>query len=82
MDLTSLHGTDDVCLDIADKAKGSVFVVCALQIPENEPSGVEAKVVAATWLEDNEVGSAIFVDFLPKTLAQGIPCCVRIVGSW
>jgi NADPH:quinone reductase-like Zn-dependent oxidoreductase len=64
-------GSIEVCLEIADKANGANFVASALGVPENKPSGVEAKMVFVTSLKDDSVGPAIFIDFLPKALAQG-----------
>lgn len=56
---------------MVDKATGTKFVSSAPPIPENKPGGVEANMVWGSSLKDNEVGPAIFVDFLPKALAEG-----------
>ena len=63
-------GSVEVGLEIAKVTKS--FLSSALPIPEDKvPDGVKAKMVFASTLKDNEVGPAIFGDFLPKALAQG-----------
>lgn len=67
-------GSIDASVEIASKAKAkkdSVFIASAMPVPENKPSGVEAKMVWGSSLKDNEVGPAIYEAFLPKALAQG-----------
>ena len=59
------------CLEIVDKSEGHKFVSMALQVPEKLPSGVGAKFILGSALKDNEVSQAIYVDFLPKALAEG-----------
>ena len=56
---------------MVDKVSENNFVPTALPIPENKPSGVNAKMIWGSTLKDNEVGSAIFIDILPKALAEG-----------
>lgn len=64
-------GSVDVGLELAKATKS--FLSSALPIPEDRvPDGVTAKMVFASTLRDNEVGPAIFRDFLPKALAQGL----------
>ncbi|MCJ1372616.1 hypothetical protein MMC20_003841 [Loxospora ochrophaea] len=65
-------GSVESCLQIADKAKGNLFVSTANRVPENKvPSGVRAKMVfGSNIMTYNEIGPAIFEDFLPKALAQ------------
>ncbi|KAL9132587.1 MAG: hypothetical protein Q9175_006241, partial [Cornicularia normoerica] len=61
----------DACLQIADKAKAGLFVATATPVPDDKvPSGVRAKMVFGSTLTDNEIGLAIFEDFLPRALAQ------------
>ena len=63
-------GSVEVGLEIAKATKS--FLSSALPIPEDKvPDGVKAKMVFASTLKDNEVGPAIFGDFLPKALAEG-----------
>jgi NADPH:quinone reductase-like Zn-dependent oxidoreductase len=59
------------CLEVVDKSKGDKFVAMALRVPENLPSGVGAKFIFGSDLKDNEVSTAVYVDFLPKALAEG-----------
>lgn len=61
----------EACLQIADKAKADLFVATATPVPDDKvPSGVRAKMVFGSTLTDNEIGLAIFEDFLPRALAQ------------
>ena len=56
---------------IVEQAKGRKFVSSAVPVPENKPSGVDARMIWGSTLKDNEVGPAVLVDFLPKALAEG-----------
>ena len=59
------------CIEIIDKLEGGKkFVALSNQGPEELPAGVTAKFFLATELGNNEVGPAIFVDYLPKALAE------------
>ncbi len=65
-------GSVETCLQIAERAKGDLFVATTSPVPEDKvPSGVRAKMVYGSTLTDNEIGPAIFGDFLPKALAEG-----------
>ena len=35
------------------------------------PDGVESKFILGSGLADNEVGAAVYADYLPKALAEG-----------
>lgn len=65
-------GPVEPSLQIAGKVKGDIFVAAANLVPEDAvPQGVRAKMVwSTTLLTDNEIGPAIFENFLPKALAQ------------
>ena len=64
-------GSVEVCLHISDKAKGDLFVATTTPIAEDKvPSGVRAKMGTVSTLTDNEIGPAIFEDFLPTALSQ------------
>ena len=73
MGIFQAAGSVEPCLQIADQARGDLFVATATFIPEGSvPEGVRAKMVFGTnLLKENEMGPAIFGDFLPKALAQG-----------
>lgn len=58
-------------IQIATRIKDPVFIACSDFPPSHLPSGIEAKVVWALTINDNEVGPVIFRDFLPKALAFG-----------
>ena len=66
-------GSAEECLQIADKARGDLFVATATAIPEDKvPQGVRAKMVFGTgdFLMKPEIGPAVFETFLPQALAQ------------
>jgi NADPH:quinone reductase-like Zn-dependent oxidoreductase len=70
LDTVNQGGAIQHCYNILSKAQGKKFVVSTLE-PPDAPPGVTAKVVLAYTIKDNEVGKAIFNDFLPKALAEG-----------
>jgi len=77
-------GASEACFEVVDKVSGNKFVSTAMPIPENKPSGVNAKMIWGSTLKDNEVGPAVFIDFLPKALAEGkyVPAPEpRVVGK-
>ena len=69
--LALLPGSDAVCLEVVSKSDGDKFVAMCLPPPWEVPAGVEAKFVFGGTLKDNEVGSIIYEQFLPKALAEG-----------
>jgi len=54
-----------------DKSEGNKFVAMAMRFTGKQPSGVGVKFTFATGARDNEVGKAIFENFLPMALAEG-----------
>ncbi len=64
-------GAADPCAEVVDKSKGKKFVALANPPSKELPSGVGSKFIFGSDLKDNEVGPAIWVDFLPKALADG-----------
>ena len=65
------NGTTGTCAQIVKKVGGKQFVACVNPPDPNMPEGVEFKFVFGSDLKDNEVGPAIYVDYLPKALAAG-----------
>ncbi|KAI8964452.1 GroES-like protein [Daldinia sp. FL1419] len=63
------RGTGKFVFDIASKVQGSKFVACAME-PTDVPEGIQAKMVFASTLKDNEVGRLIYEQYLPVALAQ------------
>jgi NADPH:quinone reductase-like Zn-dependent oxidoreductase len=59
------------CAEIVSKIGGKQFVASANMVPPTLPDGVTAKFIFGGDLKDNEVGPAIFVDFIPKGLKSG-----------
>ncbi|KAI4186743.1 MAG: hypothetical protein L6R41_003290 [Letrouitia leprolyta] len=70
-DAVSANGAVEACLELSSKAKNSLFVSTVRPLPENLPSGVQATMVGAVTIENDNVGKAVFVDFLPQALADG-----------
>ncbi|OTA59196.1 GroES-like protein [Hypoxylon sp. EC38] len=62
-------GSENVVFEVVDKSEGAKVVACAMQ-PTNVPAGIQAKMIFASTLKDNEVGPVIFGQFLPTALAQ------------
>ena len=63
-------GSVEACLQVADQAKGDLFVATSNFIPEDKvPRGVRAKMVFGSALESEDL-NAIFADFLPTALAE------------
>ncbi|XDG09295.1 hypothetical protein ABKA04_008910 [Annulohypoxylon sp. FPYF3050] len=63
------QGSEAIVFEVIAKSEGNKFVACAIK-PTNVPEGIEAKMVFAGTLRDNEVGPLIFDQFLPEALAQ------------
>jgi NADPH:quinone reductase-like Zn-dependent oxidoreductase len=61
----------EACVEVVDKSNGDKFVSMATPVPDNLPSGVGAKFIFASDIKDNEVSKAVYVEFLPKALAEG-----------
>lgn len=67
------HGMNaaKMILEIVSKAKGNKFVAMAMRYEGPVPDGVGSKFIWGSDLEDNEVGAAVYADYLPKALAGG-----------
>lgn len=61
----------NACGEIVAKIGGKQFVSMASPPSRPLPDGVGSKFIFGGDLKDNEVGPAIFVDFLPAALANG-----------
>lgn len=65
----------DATMEVASKAKNadadSVFIASSIMTTETTPPGVEAKLVWAASIKDNDVAPAVFERFLPRALAEG-----------
>jgi len=62
------------CVAVVAASDGAnKFVACATFPPAEDelPEGVSAKFCMAGSIKDDEVGPAMFVDFLPKALEEG-----------
>ena len=64
-------GSSESCFAIASKASGNKIVASTLPPPSEKPSGVHAAHIFGSTLKDNEVGRAVYSDFLPHALANG-----------
>ncbi|KAL2049034.1 hypothetical protein ABVK25_010705 [Lepraria finkii] len=67
------HGLNatKMVLEIVSKAKGNKFAAMAMRYEGPVPDGVESKFIWGGALADNEVGAAIYADYLPKAMAEG-----------
>ena len=59
------------CIEVVSKSDGKKFVACAMPPPDDLPEGIGAKFCMAGSIKDDEVGRAVYVDFLPKALEEG-----------
>lgn len=59
------------CLAVLDKLQKRVVVVTVWPAPEELKKDVEIKFVYAISIKDNEVGGAVYNDYLPQALAEG-----------
>jgi len=57
-------------LEIVSKAKGNKFVAMAMRYDGPVPDGVESKFILGNSLASNEVGAAVYADYLPRALAE------------
>ncbi|MCJ1241875.1 hypothetical protein MMC14_009881 [Varicellaria rhodocarpa] len=69
----ALHtiGDIDACFEVVDKLNGNKFLSTTSPLPQKKPSGVKSNRIFGTTLKDNEVGKAVYEDFLGKALAEG-----------
>ncbi|RYC62169.1 hypothetical protein CHU98_g4034 [Xylaria longipes] len=68
----------DVIFEVVAKSDGAKFVASAPPIPEKLPEGIQAKMVCGGSLKDIEVGTVIFDQYLPATLAKKQYHCTPI----
>lgn len=60
-----------ICMDVIHKSTGTKFVsTTKLGFPD-PPEGVTIKHVFSSTIKDNEVGKAVYEDFLPRALEAG-----------
>ena len=72
----ALHTVGEpTCYHILARCEGRRFVSTSVQIPETRPEGVEANRIFGSTLKDNEVGPAVYGEFLPAALAAGNYVC-------
>ena len=60
-----------VCFDVLHKSTGDKIVSVTKRGYPDPPEGVTVKAIFGTTLKDNQVGKAIYEDFLPKALKAG-----------
>ncbi|EHK96978.1 GroES-like protein [Glarea lozoyensis ATCC 20868] len=65
------QGATSICAEIVSKIGGKQFVASASPLPPQLPEGVASKFIFGSDLKDNEVGPAIYVDFIPAALKDG-----------
>lgn len=60
-----------VCMDVVHKSTGTKFVSTTKQGFPEPPEGVTIKHVFSSTIKDNQVGKAVYEDFLPEALKAG-----------
>ncbi|MCJ1458808.1 hypothetical protein MMC28_009182 [Mycoblastus sanguinarius] len=60
-----------ICIDVVHKSAGNKFVSTTKPGFPDPPEGVTIKSVFGTSIKDNQVGKAVYDDFLPKALKAG-----------
>lgn len=65
------EGTTGTCAEIVSKIGGKQFVASANTVPPQLPEGVASKFIICSDIQHDEVGPAIFVDFIPAGLRSG-----------
>ena len=60
-----------ICMNVVHKSTGTKIVSTTKRGWPDPPEGVTVKHIFGTTLKDNEVGKAIYEDFLPKALKAG-----------
>ncbi|KAF2966873.1 hypothetical protein GQX73_g6705 [Xylaria multiplex] len=61
----------DICVDVALKTSGNKFVATTKRGFPDPPEGVTLQAVFGLTIKDDEMGKAIYEDFLPKALETG-----------
>jgi len=59
------------CMNVVLKTNGAKFVATTKRGFPDPPDDVMMKVVFGTTIKDNDVGKAVYEDFLPKALMSG-----------
>jgi len=69
----ALHATGNMTQSFAvvSQCEGRRFVSTTLSPPDDRPANVDTNHIFATSLKDNEVGQAVYGDFLPAALVAG-----------
>ncbi|EHK44443.1 putative secondary metabolism biosynthetic enzyme [Trichoderma atroviride] len=73
--LSVANGSLAQTAEVISKVSGSKFVSAANPITETLPAGIESKFIFGGDLRNNEVGPAIYAQFLGKALAAGTFVC-------
>ena len=60
-----------ICMDVVHKSSGTKIVSTTKRGFPDPPEGVTIKSVFGTSIKDNQVGKAVYEDFLPKALETG-----------
>ena len=60
-----------ICAEVVRKSPGAKFVATTKRGFPDPPEGITMKAVFGTTIKDNQVGAAVYSDFLPKALQAG-----------
>ena len=58
-------------LEIVSKAHGNKFVALGFPYDGQVPDGVESKFIIGNSIARNDLGAAVYADYLPDALAEG-----------
>ena len=64
-------GAWTICIDVVHKSEGTKIIATTKRGFPDPPEGVTIKHIFAITIKDNEVGKAVYEDFLPKALEAG-----------
>ncbi|KAI9686298.1 MAG: hypothetical protein M1820_010672 [Bogoriella megaspora] len=71
-DAIGFHGAIQNCVEIASRLDGKKMVVTAQHVPEDlSHDGIGVEFVVGDSTRDDDIGKAVYVDFLPEALAEG-----------
>ncbi|TVY89393.1 Zinc-binding alcohol dehydrogenase domain-containing protein [Lachnellula willkommii] len=71
LDAVGADGSTQKSLEILAQGEGSKVVATVLKPAEDVPAGTTAKWIQANDIKDNEVGKAVYENFLPQALVDG-----------
>lgn len=71
LDCITIDGAVEACAEVLRRSQGNRFISTARKAADELPGGVKTKCIYGLDLKDNEVGRAVYEDYLPAALAEG-----------